>query len=86
MRRLVIDSNIYIDWLNAGRHESVLFRRDVVKHLSAVVVLELFAGAFTPRDVRLVRRIVSTFDRAGRILVPAAAAYEDAGHRSARRS
>jgi predicted nucleic acid-binding protein len=45
MRRAVIDTNLYIDWLNAGRHEDVLFRRDAVKYLSAVVMLELYAGA-----------------------------------------
>ena len=34
MRRVVIDTNIYIDWFNAGRHEDVLFQHDAVKHLS----------------------------------------------------
>ncbi len=48
MRRLVIDTNLYIDWLNAGRHEAALFQRDAVKYLSAVVMLELYAGPFHP--------------------------------------
>jgi hypothetical protein len=38
MRRLVIDTTVYIDWLNAGLHEDVLFQRGTVKHLSAVVL------------------------------------------------
>jgi len=80
MRRIVIDTNLYIDWLNAGRHESVLFQRDAVKYLSAVVVLELYAGAFSPRDRRIVRGMVAAFDRSDRILVPSGANYEDAGH------
>ena len=33
MRRLVIDTNVYIDWFNDGRHEDVLFQRDAIKHL-----------------------------------------------------
>jgi len=33
MRRTVIDTNTYLDWFNAGRHEDVLFQRDSVKHL-----------------------------------------------------
>jgi hypothetical protein len=57
MRRIVIDTNLYIEWLNAGRHEAVLFQRDAVKYLSAVVMLELYAGAFSPRDRRIVRRV-----------------------------
>jgi predicted nucleic acid-binding protein len=80
MRRLVIDTNLYIDWLNAGRHERVLFQRDAVKYLSAVVALELYAGAFAPRDRRVVRDVVAAFDRADRILVPSGLVYEDAGH------
>ena len=66
MRRVVIDTNIYIDWLNAGRHEDVLFQRDAVKHLSAVVLMELRAGAFAVRDRRLVQRVESAFEKAVR--------------------
>ena len=80
MRRVVIDTNLYIDWLNVGRHEEVLFHRDAVKYLSAVVMLELYAGAVSPRDRRLVRGVVAAFDRADRILVPSGAVWEDAGH------
>ena len=47
MQRVVVDTNIYIDWLNEGRHEGVLFQREAVKHLSAVVLMELLAGAFS---------------------------------------
>lgn len=79
MRRVVIDTNIYIDWLNAGRHEDVLFQRDAVKHLSAVVLMELRAGAFTVRDRRLVQRVESAFARAGRILLPSRTVFVEAG-------
>ena len=80
MHRIVIDTNLYIDWLNAGRHEEVLFQRDATKYLSMVVVLELFAGAFSPRDRRAVHNVMAAFDRADRLLVPSGGVYEDAGH------
>ena len=80
MRRVVIDTNLYIDWLNAGRHEAVLFQRDAIKYLSAVVVLELYAGAFSSRDRRLVSGVVAAFRRADRVVIPSGAVYEDAGH------
>jgi predicted nucleic acid-binding protein len=80
MHRVVIDTNLYIDWLNVGRHETVLFQRNAVKYLSAVVVLELYAGAFLPRDRRVVRSVVAAFDRVDRVLVPSGSIYEDAGH------
>jgi predicted nucleic acid-binding protein len=80
VRRVVIDTNLYIDWLNEGRHEEVLFQRDAVKYLSTVVVLELYAGAFSPRDRRVLRGIIAAFERADRLVVPSAAVWEDAGH------
>jgi len=79
MRRLVIDTNVYIDWLNKGRHEDVLFQRDVVKYLSAVVLMELRAGAVLRADQRVVRRLETAFERAGRILAPSRALFAEAG-------
>ncbi|MBI1727789.1 MAG: hypothetical protein HYR50_11025 [Candidatus Rokubacteria bacterium] len=69
-----------MDWLNAGRHEAALFQPDAVKYLSALVMMELYAGVFSPRDRRIVRSLVTAFDRAGRILVPSDTIFEDAGH------
>jgi predicted nucleic acid-binding protein len=79
MERVVIDTNVYIDWLNEGQHEAVLFQRNVVKYLSAVVLMELSAGAFSVRDRRLVREVISAFAKVDRILVPTVTIYEDAG-------
>jgi hypothetical protein len=70
MQRVVIDTNIYIDWLNEGRHEDIIFRRDAVKHLSAVVLMELLAGAFSVQDRRLVRDITLSFAKTNRIVTP----------------
>jgi len=79
MERVVIDTNIYLDWLNEGQHEAILFQREAVKYLSAVVLMELSAGAFSTRDRRLVREVTSAFAKVGRILVPSVTIYEEAG-------
>jgi predicted nucleic acid-binding protein len=79
MQRVVIDTNVYIDWLNAGRHETVIFQREAVKYLSAIVLMELLAGAFSAADRKLIQGVASTFSRARRIIVPAVSAYEEAG-------
>jgi predicted nucleic acid-binding protein len=79
MRRLVIDTGVYIDWLNSSRHEEVIFGRGCVKYLSAVVSMELRAGAFAARDQRLVRRLETAFLRTDRVLAPSVAAFADAG-------
>lgn len=79
MRRVVIDTNVYVDWINRGQYEEVLFQRDTVKYLSAVVLMELRAGAFSPRDRRLLQRLERAFERAGRVLTPSRAVFADAG-------
>jgi predicted nucleic acid-binding protein len=79
MQRVVIDTNVYVDWINRGRHEEVLFQRQTVKYLSAVVLMELRAGAFLPRDRRLLQRLETAFERAGRILTPSRAVFAEAG-------
>jgi predicted nucleic acid-binding protein len=79
MRRLVIDTSLYIDWLNAGRHEEIIFQRDAVKYLSAVVLMELRAGAFSPADRRALGRIQAAFEGAGRLLAPTRAVFVEAG-------
>jgi predicted nucleic acid-binding protein len=79
MQRVIIDTNVYIDWMNDGLYETVIFQRDAVKHLSAVVIVELAAGAFSVRDRRLVREISSAFGRVGRIVAPTVSMYQEAG-------
>ena len=79
MQRVIIDTNVYIDWMNDGLYETVIFQRDAVKHLSAVVIMELAAGAFSVRDRRLVREISSAFGRVGRVVAPAVSMYQEAG-------
>jgi predicted nucleic acid-binding protein len=79
VRRIIVDTNVYIDWLNDGRHEEVLFGRDTVKYLSAVVLMELRAGAFSPKDRRLVAKLEEAFHGAHRIVGPSPGVFADAG-------
>ena len=79
MRRVVIDTNLFIDWFNKGRYSEVLFQRDAVKYLSAVVMMELYAGARSRRDRRMLDSVTGTFAKAGRILVPTDSLYREAG-------
>ena len=79
MRRLVIDTNLYVDWLNTGRYEEVLFQRNAVKYLSAVVLMELRAGALRPADRRVLDRLQGVFEAAGRLLAPTRTVFVEAG-------
>ncbi|HYT31244.1 MAG TPA: PIN domain-containing protein [Thermoanaerobaculia bacterium] len=77
--KTVADTNLYIDWLNRRKHEEVLFHRGTVRYLSAVVMMELSAGAQSSRDRKLLSALFSAFRRAGRILLPELSTYQDAG-------
>lgn len=44
------------------------------------MVLELYAGAFSPRDRRIVRGVLAAFERTDRTLLPSGAVDEDARH------
>lgn len=79
MRRVVIDTNLYIDWLNQGLHADLLFQRESVKHLSAVVMMELYAGARSRQDRRLLDSVLSPFAKSDRLIVPTGAMYKEAG-------
>lgn len=75
----MIDTNLYVDWLNSGHFGEVLFEAGAVKYLSAVVLMELRAGAFGATDRGLVRRLQAAFEKAGRLLVPTGAVFDEAG-------
>ena len=79
MRRLIVDTNLYIDWLNAGEHEPILFQPDAVKFMSAVVMMELLAGAHSVRDQTRLQDLFRTFAKLGRIVTPSSETYQEAG-------
>lgn len=79
MRKVLPDTNVYIDWLNSGRYGDILMAAGLLKNLSAVVLLELEAGAFSKRDQRLVAKLARGFEMVGRIIVPTASDYQEGG-------
>jgi predicted nucleic acid-binding protein len=79
MQRRVVDTNVYIDYFNDGRHEDVLMEPETVEYMSAVVLMELHAGASSVRDRRLLRGVEADFRRTQRILSPSSSIFSDAG-------
>jgi predicted nucleic acid-binding protein len=78
------DTNVIVDVLRDPDADTAfahfLARFSHVTFLSAVVVLELRAGARTRTQARVLERsIVRRFERRGRVFVPSARAFERAG-------
>jgi predicted nucleic acid-binding protein len=79
MRKLVVDTNVYIDYFNEGQHEDILMRPDTVKYLSAVVLMELLVGASSVHDRRAMRDVEAAFRKTRRLLPPSASVFSEAG-------
>jgi predicted nucleic acid-binding protein len=79
LRKVLIDTNIYVDWLNERLHESVVIAPGFVRYLSTIVQMELRAGATTPRASRAADGLLLAYRAGGRIVVPTVAAFDAAG-------
>lgn len=86
--RFAFDTNVLVDVLRDPAAEEAfsafLARFPQAIHLSAVVVLELRAGARTPQQARAVEAVIAPFERRGRVFAPSIGAYRTAGDLLAR--
>ncbi len=80
MERVVFDSDLYIDWINAGSREELLLGRSFARYMSTVVLLELQAGALDPVAVKAVGDLYRAFTRTGRLLSPSPESFWRAGN------
>jgi predicted nucleic acid-binding protein len=79
VKRILLDTNVYIDWLNHGRYEHVVLGQGFLRHLSSVVVMELRAGAATRAAERALDQLIRAYDKGGRLVTPHAATFDQAG-------
>lgn len=79
LRRAVLDTNVYIGWLNAGLHEELAIGQGLVRYLSAVVGMELRVGARTRPARRALEGLLRGYEAAGRLVAPSAGVYREAG-------
>ncbi len=79
MQSVVFDSDLYIDWIEAGLYQELMLDRSLIRYMSTVVLLELQAGALTTASADAVGVLYKTFGRTGRRLVPSVETYWRAG-------
>ena len=79
MLKKLIDTNIFVDrFRNPEQHRDIFMSEGVV-YLSAVVFMELLAGAHTKNAAKAVYDLYNHFRRLDRLVVPSATDYERAG-------
>jgi predicted nucleic acid-binding protein len=75
---VVLDTSVYVGWLNQGLHAEWLLGPGVVRCLSAVVLMELRVGATTRRARRAVSQLVRPYETSGRLVAPSARLFDEA--------
>jgi predicted nucleic acid-binding protein len=79
VRKALLDTNLWVDWIRQGLHADLASGRGIERHLSAVVLMELHAGARTRSGRRNVEQLERIFSSAGRIVAPSPPTFARAG-------
>ncbi len=79
MIKLILDTNVYIGWLNHRLHEALVVGPGFVRYLSSVVQMELRAGAVTRRARQQLDQLVHAHAASGRLVAPSPAQFDEAG-------
>lgn len=79
MKKIVPDTNLYIDWINRGLREDVMLGAGLVRYMSAVVLMELRVGAHTRAGRSAIDRLTRSYSSARRLVAPSSHVFEKAG-------
>lgn len=77
--KVIYDTCLYIDFLRYGKHLDLFESRFQIRFLSAIVIMELNAGATSPKLQRSLDMLYYPYSKAGRILAPDTNHYYKAG-------
>lgn len=81
--KVIFDTSIYIPFINDGiAYPTGELNVDLGKqmlYMSAVVIEELYAGAFDTQSIKLLDRLYKTFKNLNRLLIPEAVDWQTAG-------
>jgi len=79
MTKLLLDTNVYVGWLNHGLHEELVVGPGFVRYLSSVVQMELRVGASTRSARRLLDQLVRAHAASARLVAPSTSVFDEAG-------
>jgi predicted nucleic acid-binding protein len=84
LRPILIDTNLFIDWFRGGLHEELFVEKGVIRYLSAVVQMELYAGISSRSAFQVLNSIVRAYSQARRLIAPSVQTFAKAGKLLAR--
>jgi len=77
--RVILDTNLYVGWLNRGLHRELFLGRGYVRYLSSVVMMELRAGVSTRKAGRDLDQLLRGYRVGGRLVAPSGQLFDRAG-------
>lgn len=81
MNKIIIDTNIYIDFYNTGKYKEIIYQKQYpeIIYVSSVVIMELLAGTFSRSDTAIVNNLIKIARTSKKIITPSHHDYIDAG-------
>jgi predicted nucleic acid-binding protein len=79
LHKVLLDTNLYIGWLNRGLYPELVVGSGLVRYLAAVVAMELRVGARTLPARRALDKLLRGYHTSSRVVVPSAELYDEAG-------
>lgn len=84
MNKLLLDTNIYIDFLRRGAYSEIISNIYAYEtpgiYFSSVVIQELLIGAIGKEGRKNVKTLYQPFENMGRIVTPTHSNWKDAGN------
>ncbi len=77
--KVVYDTCLYIDFLRSSKQLDLFLDRSKIRYLSPVVMMELMAGVRTPRQKKIIDRLVKPYSKAFRMIPMRTQLYYKAG-------
>ena len=81
MNRLILDTNIYIDYFNSSKYTQIIYQEGYpqIIHVSSIVLMELITGSFSRTDIAIVNNMVEVTITANKIVTPIYTDYFETG-------
>jgi len=79
LRKVILDTNLYIGWMNTGLHDELMLGPGLVRYLSAVVSMELTIGATMLPARRALDQLLRAYRTSARFVVPDATIFDQTG-------
>ncbi|OGL39809.1 MAG: hypothetical protein A3C43_12280 [Candidatus Schekmanbacteria bacterium RIFCSPHIGHO2_02_FULL_38_11] len=78
--KVIVDTDIYIDYFNKGTHEEIFLRDGYFKYLAPIIITELLAGCKRDEERKIIEKLRYISEKSNRIVLHPLQDYITAGN------